>query len=66
MESNDYNDPAVIGGCSVPVRVNRKSKAELTIVDISGIQIGSAGSCHNCRSLLPWRPRNNLWKLQWQ
>ncbi len=51
MESNDYNDPALIGGCSVPVRVNRKSKAELTIVDVSGIRIGSpevviiAGPC---------------------
>ena len=51
MESNDYNDPAVIGGCSVPVRVNRKSKAGPTIVDAGGIRIGStevviiAGPC---------------------
>lgn len=51
MESNDYNDPAVIGGCSVPVRVNRKSKAGPTIVDAGGIPIGStevviiAGPC---------------------
>jgi 3-deoxy-7-phosphoheptulonate synthase len=51
MESDHYNDPAILGGCSVPVRVNRKSKAELTIVDVSGIRIGSqdvviiAGPC---------------------
>ena len=51
MESNDYNDPAVIGGCSVPVRVNRKSKPDPTIVDVNGIRIGSeevviiAGPC---------------------
>jgi 3-deoxy-7-phosphoheptulonate synthase len=51
MESNDYNDPAMIGGCSVPVRVNRKSKAGPTIVDAGGIPIGSpevviiAGPC---------------------
>jgi 3-deoxy-7-phosphoheptulonate synthase len=42
MESNDYNDPAAIGGCSVPVRVNRKSKPDPTVVDVNGIRIGSA------------------------
>ena len=42
MESNNYNDPAMIGGCSVPVRVNRKSKPDPTIVDVNGIRIGSA------------------------
>ncbi len=42
MESNNYNDPAVIGGCSIPVRVNRKSKPDPTIVDVNGIRIGSA------------------------
>lgn len=42
MESNDYNDPAVIGGCSVPVRVNRKSKPDPTIVEINGIRFGSS------------------------
>lgn len=42
MESDNYNDPAVIGGCSVPVRVNRKSKPDPTIVDVTGIRIGSA------------------------
>ena len=42
MESNNYNDPAVIGGCSVPVRVNRKSKPDPTIVDVKGIKFGSA------------------------
>jgi len=42
MESNNYNDPSVIGGCSVPVRVNRKSKPDLTIVDLPGIRIGSS------------------------
>jgi 3-deoxy-7-phosphoheptulonate synthase len=51
MESDNYNDPAVIGGCSVPVRVNRKSKPDLTIVDVNGIRFGSkevviiAGPC---------------------
>jgi len=51
MESNDYNDPAIIGGCSVPVRVNRKSKPDPTIVNVNGIRIGSeevviiAGPC---------------------
>jgi len=42
MESNDYNDPSVIGGCSVPVRVNRKSKPDPTIVEINGIRFGSS------------------------
>jgi len=42
MESNNYNDPSMIGGCSVPVRVNRKSKPEPTVVEINGIQIGSS------------------------
>jgi 3-deoxy-7-phosphoheptulonate synthase len=51
MESDNYNDPAVIGGCSVPVRVNRKSKPDPTIVDVNGIRFGSkevviiAGPC---------------------
>jgi len=51
MESDNYNDPAVIGGCSVPVRVNRKSKPGPTIVDVKGITFGSkevviiAGPC---------------------
>ncbi len=42
MESNLYNDPAIFGGCSVPVRVNRKSKPGPTIVNVRGIQIGSS------------------------
>lgn len=42
MESNDYNDPAMIGGCSVPVRVNRKSKPDPTIVKVNQIRIGSS------------------------
>jgi 3-deoxy-7-phosphoheptulonate synthase len=42
MESDNYNDPAVIGGCSVPVRVNRKSKPVPTIVDVNGLRFGSA------------------------
>jgi 3-deoxy-7-phosphoheptulonate synthase len=42
MESDHYNDPAIIGGCSVPIRVNRKSKAEPTIVNVNGILIGSS------------------------
>ena len=42
MESNDYNDPAMIGGCSVPVRVNRKSKPDPTIVKVNEIRIGSS------------------------
>jgi 3-deoxy-7-phosphoheptulonate synthase len=40
MESNLYNDPSVIGGCSVPVRVNRKSKTEPSQVSVGGINIG--------------------------
>lgn len=43
MESNYHNDPAVVEGCSVPVRVNRKSRPDPTIVDVSGVRIGSAG-----------------------
>ena len=42
MESNDYNDSAIMGGCSVPVRVNRKSKPDVTIVNVGGIKIGSS------------------------
>ncbi len=42
MESNSYNDPAFIGGCSVPVRVNRKSKPDPTIVNVGGIRFGSS------------------------
>jgi len=42
MESDHYNDPTILGGCSVPVRVNRKSKADPTIVDAGGIRIGSS------------------------
>jgi 3-deoxy-7-phosphoheptulonate synthase len=42
MESDHYDGPAVIGGCSVPVRVNRKSKTDQTIVKINEIRIGSS------------------------
>jgi 3-deoxy-7-phosphoheptulonate synthase len=42
MESDSYNDPAIFGGCSVPVKVNRKSKPDPTVVDVSGIRVGSA------------------------
>lgn len=42
MESNLYNDPATIGGCSVPIKVNKKSKPDPTIVSIKGIRIGSS------------------------
>ena len=42
MESNSFNDPTMIGGCSVPVRVDRKSKPDPTIVDVKGIKFGSA------------------------
>jgi 3-deoxy-7-phosphoheptulonate synthase len=42
MESDQYFDTAMIGGCSVPVRVDRKSKPDPTIVDIKGIKFGSA------------------------
>jgi 3-deoxy-7-phosphoheptulonate synthase len=51
MESNNYNDPSAIGGCSVPVKINRKSRSEPTIVDVRGIKIGTpkvvviAGPC---------------------
>lgn len=39
MESDHYNDPAVIGGCSVPIRVNRMSKPGQTTVNVSGIPV---------------------------
>ncbi|MBG0858431.1 MAG: 3-deoxy-7-phosphoheptulonate synthase [Bacteroidales bacterium] len=42
MESDHYNDPAMFGGCSVPIRVNRKSKPSPTVVNINGIPIGSS------------------------
>jgi len=42
MESNDYDDPDTIEGCSVPVRVNRRSKPDPTIVKINEIRIGSS------------------------
>jgi len=43
MESNFYKDPAEIKGCSVPIRVNRKSKPEPSIVDVSGVHFGGSG-----------------------
>ena len=43
MESNLYKDPAAIRGCSVPIKVNRKSKPEPTIVDVSGVHFGGSG-----------------------
>jgi len=42
MELDQYNDPSVIGDCSAPVRVNRKSKPDPTIVDVNGLRFGSA------------------------
>jgi 3-deoxy-7-phosphoheptulonate synthase len=42
MESNSYDDPETIGGCSVPVRANRKSKPDPTVVNVSGIRVGSS------------------------
>jgi 3-deoxy-7-phosphoheptulonate synthase len=42
MESNSFNDPAIFGVYSVPVRVDRKSKPDPTIVDVKGIKFGSA------------------------
>jgi 3-deoxy-7-phosphoheptulonate synthase len=42
MESNSYDDPDTIEGCTVPVRANRKSKPDPTVVNISGIRIGSS------------------------
>jgi len=42
MELDQYFDTAMIDGCSVPVRVNRKSKPDPTIVDVKGIKFGSA------------------------
>jgi 3-deoxy-7-phosphoheptulonate synthase len=42
MELDQYFDTVMIGGCSVPVRVNRKSKPDPTIVDVKGIKFGSA------------------------
>jgi len=43
MDINQYNDPSIIGGCSVPVRVNRKSKPEASEVKVGGINIGPHG-----------------------
>jgi len=43
MELNQYNDPSIIGGCSVPVRVNRKSKPEASEVKVGGIKVGPKG-----------------------
>jgi 3-deoxy-7-phosphoheptulonate synthase len=42
MESDQYNDSENIRGCSVPVRVNRKSKPDPTVVNVRGIRIGSS------------------------
>ncbi len=42
MESTDYNDPAMMGGSSIPVRVNRKSKPEPTFVKVNEILVGSS------------------------
>ncbi|MFZ0280314.1 MAG: 3-deoxy-7-phosphoheptulonate synthase [Bacteroidales bacterium] len=42
MESDHYNDPGVFGGCSVPTRVNKKSKPGSTLVKIGSITIGSS------------------------
>jgi 3-deoxy-7-phosphoheptulonate synthase len=42
MELDQHFDTAMIGGCSVPVRVSRKSKSDPTIVDVKGIKFGSA------------------------
>lgn len=42
MVSIDYNDPAMIEGCSVPVRVNRKSKSDPTIVNVRGVHVGAS------------------------
>jgi 3-deoxy-7-phosphoheptulonate synthase len=42
MESTDYNDPAMMGGGSIPVRVNRKSKPEPTFVKVNEILVGSS------------------------
>jgi 3-deoxy-7-phosphoheptulonate synthase len=43
MESNQYNDPSMIGGCSVPIRVNRKSKPAASEVRVGGVKIGPHG-----------------------
>jgi len=42
MESDQYNDPAMSRGCSVPDRVNRNSKPDPTVVKINKIMIGSS------------------------
>jgi 3-deoxy-7-phosphoheptulonate synthase len=42
MESNSFNDPSIFGEYSVPVRVDRNSKPDPTIVDVKGIKFGSA------------------------
>ena len=45
MESDHNNMPANSEVCSVPIRVNRRSKNESTVVNINGIVFGSADVC---------------------
>lgn len=51
MESAVVNDPSIISGCSVPIKVNRKLKPNPTVVTVNGILFGSdkvsiiAGPC---------------------
>jgi len=51
MEVNLNNDPAIIEGCTVPVRVNRKTRSNPTVVNVNSVRIGSvpvaiiAGPC---------------------
>lgn len=41
MESNHYDDMSIFG-CSVPARVNRKSKPEATEVNVCGVHVGGS------------------------
>jgi len=51
MEGNLNNDPAGVEGCAVPVRVKKKAKADSSVIDVSGIPVGTgaltiiAGQC---------------------
>lgn len=43
MELNHYNDPSVIDGCSVPVRVSSRSKIAPSTVTAGGVSFGPEG-----------------------
>lgn len=40
MMSSQFSNPIDFGGCSVPIRVNRKTKADPTVVNVAGVLFG--------------------------